>query len=44
MSRISDIRKKWVKEPNYRKTYEALEEEPALSARFPFPLGNNHAL
>ena len=32
MARISDLHKKWLKEPKYRKAYEALEEEFALSS------------
>jgi predicted transcriptional regulator len=27
MARIADLHKKWMKEPKYRKAYEALEEE-----------------
>jgi transcriptional regulator with XRE-family HTH domain len=27
MARIADLHKKWMKEPRYRKAYEALEEE-----------------
>jgi hypothetical protein len=26
MARIADLHKKWMKEPKYRKAYEALEE------------------
>jgi ribosome-binding protein aMBF1 (putative translation factor) len=32
MARISDMHKKWMKEPTYRKAYEALEEEFILAA------------
>ena len=32
MARITDLHKKWMKEPNYRKAYEALEEEFALAS------------
>jgi transcriptional regulator with XRE-family HTH domain len=32
MARISDIHKNWMKEPKYRKTYEALEEEFVLAS------------
>jgi len=32
MARISDMHKKWMKEPKYRKAYEALEEEFVLAA------------
>ena len=32
MSKIRDLHKKWMKEPGYRKEYEALEEEFALMA------------
>jgi hypothetical protein len=31
MARISDLHKKWLKEPKYRKAYEALEEEFVLA-------------
>ena len=31
MARISDLHKKWLKEPEYRKAYEALEGEFALA-------------
>ena len=31
MTRIRDLHKKWMKEPAYRKEYEALEEEFALA-------------
>ena len=27
MARITELHKKWMKEPKYRKAYEALEEE-----------------
>jgi transcriptional regulator with XRE-family HTH domain len=32
MVRITDLHKKWMKEPKYRKAYEALEEEFALAS------------
>jgi ribosome-binding protein aMBF1 (putative translation factor) len=32
MTRISDLHRKWMKEPAYRKEYDALEEEFALAA------------
>jgi hypothetical protein len=32
MARILDMHEKWMKEPEYRKAYEALEEEFALAA------------
>ena len=32
MARISDMHKKWMKEPNYRRAYEALEEEFVLAS------------
>jgi transcriptional regulator with XRE-family HTH domain len=32
MARISDLHKKWMKEPRYRKAYAALEEEFALAS------------
>ena len=32
VARIADLHKKWIKEPRYRKAYEALEEEFALAA------------
>jgi len=32
MARIAGLHKKWIKEPKYRKAYEALEEEFALAA------------
>lgn len=32
MARISDMHKKWVKEPKYRKAYEALDEEFVLAS------------
>jgi transcriptional regulator with XRE-family HTH domain len=32
MTRIMDLHKKWMKDPEYRKEYEALEEEFALAA------------
>jgi len=32
MSRISELHKKWMKEPKYRKAYAALEEEFALAS------------
>ncbi len=34
MARISDMHKKWMKEPKYRKAYEALEEEFVLDLRY----------
>jgi transcriptional regulator with XRE-family HTH domain len=32
MARISDLHKKWMKEPKYRKAYDALDEEFALAS------------
>ena len=32
MARIVDLHKKWMKEPKYRKAYEALEQEFALAS------------
>ncbi len=32
MTKIMDLHKKWMKDPNYRREYEALEEEFALIA------------
>ena len=32
MARISDMHKKWMKEPKYKKAYDALEEEFVLAA------------
>lgn len=32
MSKIRDLHKKWMKDPEYRKEYDALEEEFALMA------------
>ncbi len=32
MARISDMHKKWMKEPKYRKAYEALQEEFVLAS------------
>ena len=32
MARISDMHKKWMKEPKYRKAYEALEGEFVLAS------------
>src|SRR5437870_5846304 len=32
MARITDLHKKWMKEPKYRKAYEVLEEEFALAS------------
>jgi ribosome-binding protein aMBF1 (putative translation factor) len=32
MTKLRDLHKKWMKEPGYRKEYEALEEEFALMA------------
>ena len=31
MARISDMHKKWMKEPKYKKAYDALEEEFVLA-------------
>ena len=31
MARISEMHKKWMKEPKYRKAYDALEEEFVLA-------------
>ena len=31
MARISEMHKKWLKEPNYKKAYDALEEEFVLA-------------
>ena len=31
MTRISELHKKWMKEPKYRKAYQALEDEFALA-------------
>jgi ribosome-binding protein aMBF1 (putative translation factor) len=31
MARISEMHKQWMKEPNYRKAYEALEDEFAVA-------------
>lgn len=31
MARIRDLHRKWMKEPNYQKAYEALEEEFVLA-------------
>jgi hypothetical protein len=33
MARISDMHKRWMKEPEYRKAYEALEGEFGLWQR-----------
>ncbi len=46
MTRIADMHKKWMKEPKYRKAYEALETEFALlrPPKFPFPLWTCRAL
>lgn len=32
MARITDLHKKWLKEPKYKKAYESLEEEFALAS------------
>jgi transcriptional regulator with XRE-family HTH domain len=32
MTKITDLHKKWMKDPKYRKEYDALEEEFALAA------------
>jgi transcriptional regulator with XRE-family HTH domain len=32
MARITDLHKKWIKQPKYRKAYEALEKEFALAS------------
>jgi transcriptional regulator with XRE-family HTH domain len=32
MARVVDLHKKWMKEPKYRKAYEALEEEFVLAS------------
>ena len=32
MARISDLHKKWMKEPKYRRAYKALEEEFVLAS------------
>jgi transcriptional regulator with XRE-family HTH domain len=32
MARITDLHKKWMERPKYRKAYEALEEEFALAS------------
>ena len=32
MARISDMHRKWMKEPKYREAYEALEEEFVLAS------------
>ena len=32
MARITDLHKKWMKEPKYRKAFEALEEEFVLAS------------
>ncbi len=32
MARISDLHKKWMKEPKYKKAYNALEEEFVLAS------------
>src|SRR5438477_9513020 len=32
MARISDMHKRWMKEPKYRKAYESLEEEFVLAS------------
>jgi ribosome-binding protein aMBF1 (putative translation factor) len=32
MARVSDMHKRWMKEPKYRKAYESLEDEFVLAA------------
>lgn len=32
MTKLKDLHKKWMKDPNYRREYEAMEEEFALIA------------
>ena len=32
MARILDLHKRWMKDPKYRKAYDALDEEFALAA------------
>jgi ribosome-binding protein aMBF1 (putative translation factor) len=32
MARVSDMHKKWMKEPKYKKAYEALEDEFVLAS------------
>jgi transcriptional regulator with XRE-family HTH domain len=32
MARVTDLHKKWMKDPKYRKAYEGLEEEFALAS------------
>ena len=32
MTKISDLHKKWMKDPEYRREYEGLEEEFALAS------------
>ena len=32
MARIADLHKKWIRQPKYRKAYEALEEEFVLAS------------
>ena len=32
MARITELHKKWMKEPKYRKVYEALEEELVVAS------------
>lgn len=32
MTKIADLHKKWLKDPNYRREYEGLEEEFALAS------------
>ena len=32
MARVADLHKKWLKEPKYRKAYDALEEEFVLAS------------
>lgn len=32
MARVTDLHRKWIKEPKYRKSYETLEEEFVLAS------------
>ena len=43
MARVSDMHKKWMKDPKYRKAYDALEEEFRLPAAL-FDLRNRAGL
>ena len=43
MARVSDMHKKWMKDPKYRKAYDALEEEFRLSSAL-FDLRNRAGL